>query len=74
MYCEIKYIKYDFIKTIKEITIKILIPSLIIFFIIAYLLINYVPKNILTIITILFYVILCLHKINKAYKYCKKDR
>ena len=74
MYCEIKYIKHDFIKTIKEITLIILTPSLIFSFIGAYLFINYIPKNILIIITILTYIILFLHKINKVYKYCKKNR
>ena len=72
MYCEIKYIKYNIIKSIKEIILKLLIVCLTISFIISYHFINYFSDSILKIIVILLYIILILYQINKAYKYCHR--
>ena len=72
MYCEIKYIKYDIIKSIKETSLKLFILSLSISFIITCLSINYFLYSILKIITISLCIILFLYEIRKAYKYCNR--
>ena len=72
MYCELKYIKHQAKGFFNDLTLKLIIPSLIISFIFAVIAVNSFNSKNLT----YFYIIVNIFALSilyyNAYKYCRK--
>ena len=72
MYCELKYIKHQAKGFFNDLTLKLVIPNMIIAFILAVTAINYFnDKTLMYFYITLNFSLLCVIYY-KAYKYCRK--